>query len=151
MQSTTVDIPTAGVANVLVPSAFITQHGPVTVERIRGNIHIFNDDSDSATAAVNVGYKFLKVQVNDASGITDDVDVFDTDIEDIGRRILDQRIIRLGAAAASDFQATEVQIEIDIKVRIRISIKEELICLLDASVINRARHLTMLRALCRVS
>ncbi len=149
---TTTDVPTGGVAAVLVPTTFTDEHGGVLVERVRGVVHIFNDDTDSANGAVNIATKVIAVHTNDAGAISDDVQAFDSDAEDIAQRILSQNMHRLGAAAAADFMQTEVVIDIDIKVRIRLEpTKNELVLLLDASVANRARFLCNVRALCRTN
>ena len=150
--NTTTDIPTAGVVAVLVAGTFVERHGSVTVQRIRGDLQIMNDDTDAANGAVNVAYKVMKIEINDAGTITGDHNALDTHEEDIAARILDQGLFRLGAAAASDFVDTWQRVHLDIKAKVRVHhAKEEVVLLLDSSVANRARFLCNLRALCKIN
>ncbi len=147
------DIPTAGVVGVLVPGTTVERHGQLTVERIRGMIEVMNTDTDSANGRVNVAWKVIQYEINDAGVITGDHQGIDTDEEDIAQRILAQGAVNLGAAAGTDFQDVEHRwMDIDIKARVRIhDAKHEVGVLMDSSTANRAQFILNMRALCRVN
>ncbi len=147
--SSPTNIPIAGLASVLVSEAFVRTHGNLTVVRIRGDITMQNGGSDAAAGDVGVAYKILVVNQNDAGAISDDVQALDSDIEDISRRILDQAFARLGST--SSVLPSERRLEIDVKVSVKVIVKQELVCLFDASVVNRGQAHTNLRALCIIS
>ncbi len=148
--NSTTDIPTAGVVAVLVGQGTIERAGALVLERIRGTIQISNDDTDSANGGVTVGLKVMPFEIDDAGVIAGDHNALDTDLEDIGARILWQDISHLGADTATDFQATERYFDLDVKARVKMSHpKMNVGVLLDASVANRARFICNLRALVR--
>ncbi len=146
------DVTTAGVVVNIVDRTFLQRHGVVTVERVRGLIHYFNDDTDAPNGTVRIAHKVLLVETTDAEALASDVNALDVNEKDIASRILTQHLQVLGAEAATDFVETEALVEIDVKVRVKIRVpKEALILLLQSSTANRARFLGNIRALCRVN
>jgi hypothetical protein len=146
------DVTAVGTVNIIVSEAVLDAHGSnVVIERIRGNVHYTNDDTDAPNGTVRVAHKILVANVNDAGGVTDDINALDTDEEDIARRILTQFIHVLGAEAATDFLQTELDVEIDVRVKIKIKDPKMVLAIFQQSTtINRARSVMNLRALMRI-
>ncbi len=152
VQWPTTDISTLGVALVVVSELHVERHGQLTVERIRGNVHIFNSDTDATGGGVQVAAKILLVELDDAGAVTGDHSGIDTHEEDIAVRHLWMQNVRCSAnAVADEFRDGGYNLEVDVKVRIKISSpKQALLLFMASNVSNRGQSCGYLRSLLRV-
>ncbi len=140
------NVPIAGILEDLAYNLG-TEERDRTCVGIRGSLFLANSGSDAVNGPVIAAVKVLKVNLNDALVITDDVQAFDTQLEDIQQRQLWTHFTNFALAGTRNTHQFE-QIEIDIRVKIKLEARSKISFefLVDASVVNRLQMAGYLRA-----
>ncbi len=150
LQVGSTDVPTTGVAFVLVGGVEIERYGKCTVMGVRGWMEFANSDSDAANGVVRANAKLMKLQINDAGTLTGDDQAIDTNEEDIAKRQLWTYQSILTKQLADGLTHRRVQ---SVEVRVKVVLghpKEELVMLCDSSASNRLQVNLYLRALLKL-